>query len=247
MASTLHTPSLFLKNVPDVGTYCDPAGGPRTTGSGVCLFEDYRPNAGTPRNLACILFNVRKANPPRLEHGGGGCDKPDGSEPAWMTAKRELREESANLFRIPSAAMKVAAYEMEGQYRVYAIKVSPDVVKRRDFDANVKTIQTAYAKYNKSVPHEWREMDRMVRVYVDTLRADGIDKYGTKNFRTHDTDGNPVTIRDRDCSALLKLLNGAGGRPPAVDNMAEVPLKRDDNYKPEKGLEFLKGTVQYFG
>lgn len=224
-------------------TSCDPINGPKTTGSAVAVFEDYRSGGQGNHRLAIILF--RDKNSGKYEHGGGGCDPPDLSERAYVAGKRELLEESRNLFRFPDGVIQNTPFQMTGQYRVHAVKVARGVVRRADFEHNVNVIEAAHKATGK-VSRSWREMDHMCRVYIHTLLEDGFLEFGTGNFKTHDTDGNPITIRDRDSTVLLKLLRGDGNRP-TIFTLSDIAMTRDPNYDPNKrgGSTFLKGTIQY--
>ena len=215
-------------------------GGPRTSGSAVAVFEDYKKTPKDQSHLAVVLFRDKKSK--KYEHGGGGCDP---REEAHLAGKRELLEESRNLLRIPSGKVQSAPFQMTGQYRVHAIKVAPGIIRRRDFEHNVNAIEKAVP--SNSTGKSWREMDKMCRVYIFTLLEDGFLSLGNgEDFKTHDTDGNPVTIRDRDSIVLLKLLRGDGNRP-SIFTLGALKMKRDNNYIPQNNEPlFLWGTRQYY-
>ena len=182
---------------------------PTADGSGIVLVQIYK---GRP---AVLLVRSRQRTLSLGEYGsvkiyelpGGGCDS--SNDAPSLTAKRELLEESANFFFLRTSTVLAAPKETVGRYRVYVAMLddAAGAIRAANHAHNVSTIAD-YHKKHGGVPHPWREMDKMVRVFVDDLEASGLPCRDVGRsalpLLVRDSDGAPIMIYPRDASALKK-------------------------------------------
>lgn len=196
-------------------------------GAGVLLLENYRNNTNTKTDLAVILFRNNRTN--SYQDGGGNIDS--GEKPK-SAAVRELKEESANLFRLSSDSLNgCPMYDHQGKYRAYAVIVThPRGIQSKYYRENIATLKAQNAK------KEWLETSDMARFYIDDLVAHGLDTT-QGDLHCKDANGNPCVIFARTKACIResrKTFNSA----PTVRLEFESANKR--------GQPFTHGTKAYW-
>ena len=198
---------------------------PSPTGAGVILLENYRNKQGK-HALAVILFRNKHNN--TYQDGGGNIDP---GETLKDAAVRELKEESANLFRLSEDSLKgCPEYDHQGTYRAYALKVQ-----------HTAGIQSAYYYENveklaahPDTPNCWKETNKMARFYIDEIRK-GLTNQG--DLQCLDANGNRCVIFGRT-KACIRELMGRFIQAPTVE------LKFNNNIT--RGPRFIHGTKAYY-
>ena len=252
-------PSVDL--VAEVGARCTVGKGkPSITGAATMMVQDYTTGTGanSVTKPAVIMFRDKKTK--RFEHAGGGCDdvgKPPAGEAPHVTAGRETREETRNMFRFSEGTTSGMPSVRIGEYLVLYTKLKTPSggtpIKASAFNHNYKLLEKA-----SGVPYSWKEMDEMRRVYLDDLVAAGIDDKrpelnGNRHLATVDTGGEPIIIRNRDAKAIREVTTAVLRKLGTPGNPAAVVLNYNDNFNPtshggyhDKDKVWLKGTHVYY-
>jgi hypothetical protein len=236
------------------GTIAGSAG--TDTGAGVFLIENYRNNANTRTEDAVILFKSRHSY--RYEEGGGGRDP---GEDLRKTATRELKEESLNTFRLDHNILRNQDAYRHQTYVGYFVKVRGPApghgIASEDYNHNLGRINHYHQQLGQEVPHDWRETNRMVRVYINDL-IQGAGTPGGQNIHNvagnmsvNDANGNKITIDGRTKALLRMAICGHGSTHPGtnhIPNLQPHTLNLNNNYQPHAGQNqpFLNGTRVYW-
>ena len=215
------------------------------TGAGIILLEDY--NMGTKRELSVILF--KNAQNGMYMDGGGTRDNIAGTnskEDLRDTARRELKEESANLFRLDKSIVNDNASVRHLNYVGYIIYVQgPKDANNKHpifsqlYSTNLQKIQQA--KSNLKAPYT--ETNGITRVTVNQLIKDNIHtKQG--DFPTTDAKGNNIIIQGKT-KAIIR--NALKANLINLNNNNFIELKLNNNFNPINPQDdFLKGTQCYY-
>lgn len=160
----------------------------KITGAGVLLIEENYHGRGP----AVILFRDRFTK--RYNDGGGARDA---GENIFDTARRELKEESCNLFRLTRASVATAEHVQHGPYVGFFIFVrSNNGIQSKSYFKNLKELQRIGA------PKEWRETDNMKRVYLADIDVNVLNEQGHVDLPEAVTK-KPITIEGKT-KALLR-------------------------------------------
>jgi hypothetical protein len=196
------------------------------TGAGVLLFEDYRPKNTTKSRPVVILCQDT--------HGlcsdfGGKLD----NHSITNCAKRELMEESRNMFRFDEKVIgNLPYYVLNDTYVSFAAKItSSEGIQSKYFPNNKNIID------NQCKIHCWKETEELVRFYIDELT--NLDDKG--NILAIDTLGNSRVITGRAKACIRAFL-----KQGILDSKAIV-LNVNKCYKPKDiSKSFLSGTSCYW-
>ncbi len=208
------------------------------TGAGILILEKDYYNKGP----VIVLFKSKG-----LYQECGGAK--DNNESPSETAKRELSEESQNLFNanelnLNSATLfsdinnqnYISRFHSEktfGSYRVYAITVYGSIIDTQDFNKNMNIL-----KSNINLPPEWKETDDIDRFYLEDFVRHIKYNSNNSNVRIKNVNGIYQNIRGRTVLCIRKLLN---------DGIISLSLEKPKyiNKYINKINNFLKGTITY--
>ena len=200
----------------------------KDAGAGVVLLENYTNPKTRESGLAVILFR-NKFNKMYTD-GGGVRDK---EEDIKDTARRELREESANLFRLSKDSLSNRLAVRVHKYVGYFVKLKSPIMSKKYF-SNLDKI-----KRNKS-PRYWRETDDFKRVFIrDFIDAGGLKKGELKRVRT--TDNKTISIHGR-AKALLRK----GLEEDIIRDVGSIKPRINARFNSVGGNTFLDGTFNYY-
>ena len=205
------------------------------TGGGIILLEHYNNSAERTSELVAILFGNRLRDDTLYVEEGGG--KKEKWETVDQTARRELREESRNLFHAKETSLDT--YVDVNKYRAYIILLK-------------SPIDLQYYKFNKDIidmainsheHREWMETNFIFRVSLNQMLEDGLTN-NNKYLVTKDIDRVDIVLRDRTKAVLKKayLENKLKmSKSLAVDPILEYNYKSSSHHK-----DFLEGTKYYY-
>ena len=129
--------------------------------SGILLLENYYlPNSQTW--IPClVVFGQNKKKDFVYEEAGG--EKGQHEKP-WITASRELKEESFNLFRLNKHKMKHCPFVQVEGYVCYSVFIKCKKPILSKYYYQNKSLINKLHKQNHNVPFEWRETKNMTRI-----------------------------------------------------------------------------------
>jgi ADP-ribose pyrophosphatase YjhB (NUDIX family) len=173
---------------------------PSDNGAGVFIVEMYRNQAGVVK-LALIMvrawvYDHHKKKWIRKYTVPGG--KRDSGEDIEDTARRECKEETANLFRFSKSAMDDSFAVRHQTFVVYFVMLQGPIMSKYYYQ-NLKTLTA------NGADHDYLETDKMIRVYLDDLVMSGVST--TKgDLQTVDANGNAVLIEGRTKAVVREAL-----------------------------------------
>jgi hypothetical protein len=177
------------------------------SGAGVLIIENYYDNRKGRSEPAILLF--KSSTNSEYQELGGSVDTNLTSSLAVLqqTAKRELREESCNLFNIRAELdrkineknMFVDINTSNGSlYRCYVVGIEGMIFGEDVFDINCKLVK------EQGAPSHWKETNDVKRFFISDL----IKCITLKNNMCLNADGNNCKIRQRTIDVLAKIVNG---------------------------------------
>jgi NUDIX domain len=167
------------------------------TGAGVVLIENYLNRKHSRQEDAVILFRDKFSG--KYNDGGG---KIDPGETVERAARRELKEESENLFRLSPNSLNLQLASRHQNYIAYFVRITAKGgIQSKYYSSNLSSL-----KNGKNVPHHWLETDKMTRVYVkDLINNNIITAKG--DFKVNDANGNSIVIEGKTKAVLREGLN----------------------------------------
>lgn len=187
---------------------------PEWDGAGILAIEHYRWPGSSKTEPCVILFGQFKpdhTSPGQqkyvYEEAGGARAS---NEQPWITAARELKEESCNLLRINKHQVQTCPSVRIHNYICYVVNLRcKSGIFSKYYHENKKNIEK-YHKKNGKVPHEWRETTDMTRVPLSQfVNANGKAKRTVKkrgDIVVTDTKGNTINISGRCKLCILSSL-----------------------------------------
>lgn len=197
------------------------------SGAGIAPIENYLNHQKSRRESAIILFHDVQTG---MYTVAGGMRNQN--EDIEDTARREGKEESANLFRFPKTIMNGSFAVRHRNFVVYFVGLQSPIMSKY-YDDNVKTLK------NNGAPHDYLETDKMVRVYISDLEQAGV-RTVAGNILCNDANGNQIKIEGRTKAVIREALN-AGFIPSLPINIPRVNGNFNDSNQPH-----LRGTKCYF-
>jgi len=166
------------------------------TGGGVVLIENYLNRNHTRQEDAVILFRDKFTG--KYNDGGG---KIDPGETVERAARRELKEESENLFRLSPNSLNLQLASRHQNYIAYFVRITAKGgIQSKYYSSNLSALKKGNAA------HHWVETDKMTRVYVKDLINNNISSV-KGDFKVNDANGNPITIEGKTKAVLREGLN----------------------------------------
>jgi len=215
------------------------------SGAGVILLEYYRKKDNTYELVVILIHNKHKL---LYECPGGRLDKHDN---VFKAAARELREETANMFNLPTniLTMDESVNIKSGRrlYKTFIINIIPPDATKNKLNLNIFFNNKNILK-DKNIPHYWDETDIITRLSISQFVKDINNKTEEKHIKTTDVYGKNIIFsrRDSECLALalsknfIILLNQL-----YVSNVLLYKLKYNNNYINDK-YKFLNNTKCYY-
>ena len=196
------------------------------SGAGIILIENYRNHSKTRQEPAVILF--RDVQTGKFTDLGG---RQDNNEPLNVTASREAKEESCNLFKFdPNFLAGMPSYK-HFNYVCYFMGLQGPI-ESSWYNHNRDLLST------RNVPREFKETDQMVRFYISDLRQI-INQQGDLTGVT-DANGNTgLVIEGRTKACIREYLIKGNQLPPFVK------LNQNTNFA-RGPQQFLYGTKCYY-
>ena len=205
------------------------------TGAGVIVVEDYRQKN---RIVPTILVARNRASNTVSDFGGGYAKKHKKIE---VTASEELREESRNLIRVDSTALKDSTnFDIEGtrdtHYRVYVIKG--------------QNVASKYYEHNKEIidsdptsTRQWKETDGIHHIPIENIDFKRILNRGKVKIK--DVHGEEVELQMR-LRKVLKvgedMILNAIDSEPLFTKKDLITIEESDT---ELKTKFLASTYQF--
>jgi ADP-ribose pyrophosphatase YjhB (NUDIX family) len=198
------------------------------TGAGVFIVEQYYNHAD--RNETSLILVHDKAAKKYTVPGGTR----DPGENLRDTARREMREETANLFNFDRDILDGNFAVRHHQFVVYFVGLLGSIMSAQYYD-NLLLLSIRQTLQRNT--HDYLETDQLVRVYIADLIADGVSTT-TGDFHTRDARGNPILIEGRTKAIIREAIKaGFIDRTPAYVPGYKV---NDDVSQPN-----LRGTRSY--
>ena len=203
-------------------------------GAGVILVENCK-----KIGPCVILFQNKYTN--MYEEGGGNRDH---NEKIKNTARRELKEESCNLFRLSSLSLKNTYAIRHHNYICYFVMI--EGVKLGSFYENKKII----SQRSNNSKNPWLEMKDIVRVSIDDfITVGGLNKQGDlKNIHAcckKNGQNKTINIKGRTKACIREAINNN-----IIKQIKNYPIKLKFNPNFQKidsnNPEFLKETKSYW-
>lgn len=197
--------------------------------AGVILLEDYI-NPRTGKKEPCIiLFRDKKSD----TYFDAGSIKKRG-EDLKDTARRGLREKSANLFRLSRFSLSNILASRSNNHISYFIKLSKPFINNKYY-TNLNII-----KKNKPEPC-WTSTDNVKRILVrDFINSGGLKSHGIFN-KVMTTDDKLITV-DRRVKDALRM----GLQDEFIKDIWNINLCINNNYTSYGNRTFLNGTYSYY-
>jgi len=235
-----------LKKYPKIGGMS----ATKWNGAGIFLIEKYK-LAGKKTRIPClILFGQWKPvkNHPHnkykyvYEEGGGGKDP---GEKPWITAARELKEESCNLFRLDKNKVQSCPSILFRGYICYSVNIESDKgIFSKNYYFNRDKIKNWHKNF-KNVPHEWRETDNMTRIPLSSFMTnDGKPNSRLKvsgDFKVNDINGKTIYIEGRCKRCILASIEKG-----TIFTAPIFKLRFESSFDYNKSPAYLKGTKTYY-
>lgn len=208
------------------------------SGAGVLIIEDYYNRDGTVE--PCIILVRNKASGEYTDFGGA-YEKKHGS--LQITAIKELREESLNLFNI---SIRFFINNINGIdnidipapnnhfYRLYILKING--VSRKYFLHNNKLIDTIHQK-GVHIPRYWRETDDISHIPINNIDFTNLDKRG--KIILQDINGRNITINGRIKRGLHY------GRKIIMKQIKQQPIAKRSDIIKYRSTDWLNNTYSY--
>ena len=207
------------------------------TGAGVILIENYKPKNQQNYIPCVILFRDKK----RGTYSDGGGNREHG-ENLQKTAARELKEESANMFRLSPNTLTDNNAVRHNNYVCYFLYIRGPKDKNNNYPIfsqhyydNMKIIN------NSNAPSFWKETDSLVRVSIQQFIQDG-GLTATGDLNTVDTNNNKITIMGRTKGCIRNAIND-GTYDRALNKL--ITLNENKDYK-NSNVGYLNGTKTYW-
>ena len=198
-------------------------------------------NYRRPSGVKCSsIFLFKNASSGMYELPYGKRDSTDSS--AKKTAKRELEEESCNLFHF-SEDMFDERYKVEsyhGTQHAYIIKVTSSTgLFSKNFNKNLMLLKSSRA------PHDYLEMSGITRIDIDDAICADIARCvdSPHHFTLKDVYGNSIIIHERDSRFIAKAIKNDIFRYSPTHNIRYIDSWNDRRSK--SGKLYLDGTSSY--
>jgi len=205
------------------------------SGAGALIVEDYYKRDGTIE--PCIILVKNKASGEYTDFGGG-YEKKHGS--LQITALKELREESRNLFNIaPRFFTDNNSVDLPAPsdhfYKLYILKING--VSRKYFLHNSRLLDMLHQKNIIHIPRYWRETDDISHIPIKNIDFKKMDKRG--KIILQDVDGKSIIISGR----IKKGLHY--GKQTILRQLKQQPIARRRDLNKYKSTDWLNNTYSY--
>ena len=241
----------------------------KCAGTGTLLLEDYYDKKTKQTYLTAFAVKDYNGN---FSFPGGRVDKGHTEE---ISAAKELREETLNMFNFSSKIYESADYielPTSGRpYRGYVLYVrGKEITTKKNimypifnkiYYNNKKTI-----KSNNSSDIHWFETTELTRISIRQLaidlgliqseliessdltnQPDPLNQPNPTKLETVDIYSNKIVINERDTKFIKSVFNNNIIDPlTSSTNLTQHTLNYNSNYKPKEHFEFLNGTTCYW-
>ncbi len=231
----------------------------KCAGTGTLLLEDYYDKKTKETYLT--VFAVKDYNG-NFSFPGGRVDKGHTEE---ISAAKELREETLNMFNFSSKIYESADYielATSGRpYRGYVLYVrGKEIITKNNimypiFNRIYYNNKKSIASNNNSDIH-WSETTEITRISIKRLATDlgfikDPDNKTEQNdsglLNTVDIYSNPIQINPRDTRFIKSIFDSNLIDPYRQQtNLTQHTLNYNSKYKPKEHFEFLNGTTCYW-
>jgi len=199
------------------------------TGAGVLITEDYYTKQG--EIIPCLILCRNKSSLIYMDMGGAYESK---HQSLNVTASKELREESANLFNINPIHLSVfqdipTSGSNKTFYRIYIIKING--VARKYYNHNKHLLDSS------SIPRSWRETDQIAHIPIQGINFTALTQ--RKKHIIKDIDNNDIQIHPRVKNILIN------SKSLISDTIKSKPLAKKKDIQIYKSKDFLNGTYCY--
>lgn len=165
----------------------------------IIIEENYRRRNGSICQAIVLGYNPHK-RVYELFYG----KRDSGDQDPIMTAMRETREETGNMFSLPYHAFNdnFSVSSFNDQHHAYVIRVRapPGGIQSKVFSSNQRILGMNGAS------HCWRELSNITRIDINEAISFGILRYTSGVFTMTDVYGNSIVIHKRDTEFIRDMI-----------------------------------------